>query len=90
MTDTTTDLNLTLKDIEDAVILNNRMEIRLRCIEERIKVGICTDTALLKEVMELMDGQKLILKKRAEILRENLKNRTEDILLLMETGKEAA
>lgn len=90
MTDTTTDLNLVLNDLEDAVILNNRMEIRLRCIEERIKVSICTDTALLKEVMELMDGQKLILEKRAEVLRENLKNRTDDILLLTEISKEAA
>lgn len=90
MTDTTTDLNLTLKDIEDAVILNNRMEIRLCCIEERIKAGVCADTTLLKEVMELMDGQKLILEKRAEVLRENLKNRTDDILLLTEISKEAA
>jgi len=52
-------LNHTIKDLEDAATLNNRMEIRLCCIEERIKAGVCADTALLKEVMELMDGQKI-------------------------------
>ena len=72
MTNTITLLNHTLKDIEDAATLNNRMEIRLRCIEERIKVGVYADTALLKEVMELMDSQRLILKRLAEAARESL------------------
>jgi len=83
-------LNHTIKDLEDAATLNNRMEIRLRCIEERIKVGVCADTALLKEVMELMDGQRLILERLAEETRDNLKNRTDDILSLTETGKKTA
>ena len=48
------------------------------------------DTALLKEVMELMDGQRLILERLAEAARENLKNRTEDILSLTETDKQTA
>jgi hypothetical protein len=40
--------------------------------------------------MELMDGQRLILERRAEVLREILKKGSEDILLLTEISKEAA